>query len=436
VRFTAEEVAAATGGTVSGPAAVVEGATVDSRALRPGQLFVPVVAARDGHDFVADALAAGAAAYLTEREPQGGTAVRVGSTVGALADLGRAARARLPERVIGITGSVGKTTVKDLTAAVLRQTFPTAASARSFNNELGVPLTLVEAPDGTEATVLEMGARGHGHIGLLCDIGRPTIGVVTVVAAAHTEMFGTVDDVATAKGELVAALPPSGTAVLNAGDERVRAMAARTEAGVLLYGTGGDVAATAVTLDDELRPSFRLRSPWGEADVRLAVRGLHQVDNALAAAGAALAAGALLPAVVAGLGVAELSPWRMQLDRTPAGAVVLNDAYNANPTSTSAALRSLAALPARRRVAVLGTMAELGVTSDADHRGVAALAAELGIEVLAVGEPAYGVETVADVDAALAALGELHDGDAVLVKGSRVAGLERLAAALLSPARA
>jgi UDP-N-acetylmuramoyl-tripeptide--D-alanyl-D-alanine ligase len=360
----------------------------------------------------------------------------VGSTVGALADLGRAARARLPERVIGITGSVGKTTVKDLTAAVLRQTFPTAASARSFNNELGVPLTLVEAPDGTEATVLEMGARGHGHIGLLCDIGRPTIGVVTVVAAAHTEMFGTVDDVATAKGELVAALPPSGTAVLNAGDGRVRAMAARTEAGVLLYGTGGDVAATAVTLDDELRPSFRLRSPWGEADVRLAVRGLHQVGNALAAAGAALAAGAPLSAVVAGLGAAELSPWRMQLDRTPAGAVVLNDAYNANPTSTSAALRSLAALPARRRVAVLGTMAELGVTSDADHRGVAALAAELGIEVLAVGEPAYGVETVADVDAALAALGDLHDGDAVLVKGSRVAGLERLAAALLSPARA
>lgn len=416
------------GGSTRAPDVAVEGASIDSRTTVPRNLFVPIVAERDGHEFVGAALAAGAAAYLTERDDDAG--IRVASTAQALLDLGLAARARLPERVVGITGSVGKTTVKDLLAAALATTYRTAASVRSFNNELGVPLTLVNAPDDTEATVIEMGARGPGHIALLCRTGRPTVGVVTVVAAAHTEMFGSVDDVARAKSELVEALPPDGTAVLNATDERVRAMAARTQAQVLLFGGDGDVVAHGVRLDDELRPSFRLRSPWGDTDVRLAVRGAHQVDNALAAAAAALACGAPLDAVAPGLGAAVLSPWRMQLERTPTGALVLNDAYNANPTSMAAALRSLAALPARRRIAVLGTMAELGATSDDDHRRVARLAADLGITVLAVREPSYGVDAVDDPAAALGPLGE---GDAVLVKGSRVAGLERLADALVRP---
>ena len=435
MRFTARDIATATGGVVSGPDATVDGATVDSRTVVPGQLFVPVVAERDGHDFIADALAAGAAAYLTERPPGDGTAIRVASTTAALADLGRAARDRLPDRVVGITGSVGKTTVKDLTAAALRPTFETAASVRSFNNELGVPLTLLGAPDAATAAVLEMGTRGPGQIAHLCGIGRPTVGVVTVVAPVHTETFGTVEAVARGKGELVESLPAGGTAVLNAADDRVRAMAGRSPAPVVLFGDGGDVVAEAVRLDDELRPSFRLRSPWGDADVRLAVRGAHQVANGLAAAAAALACGADLDGVAAGLGDAALSPWRMQLGRTPSGALVLNDAYNANPTSTAAALRSLADLPARRRVAVLGTMAELGATSDADHRRIAALAGDLGIRVVAVAEPAYGVDVVPDVGGAVDALGPLGDGDAVLVKGSRVAGLEVLAESLLTGAR-
>ncbi|MCU1485698.1 MAG: murF2 [Actinomycetia bacterium] len=431
MRFRAGEVAAATGGRLEGPDVAVDGVAIDSRGDVAGRLFVPVVAERDGHDFISTALAAGAAAYLTSHAPEGGTAIEVADTVVALGAVGGLARDRLPDRIVGVTGSVGKTSVKDLLAAALAGTYATVASEKSFNNELGVPLTLANAPEGTEAAVIEMGARGIGHIRFLCELARPTIGIVTAVGHVHTEMFGTIDDVAIGKGELVESLPPSGTAVLNADDERVAAMARRTTATVLTYGTAGDVTATDVTLDD-LQPAFRLRTPWGEADVRLAVRGHHQVGNALAAAAAALAAGVPLDAVADGLGRAALSPWRMDLRRTAAGALVLNDAYNANPISMAAALRSLAALDASRRVAVLGTMAELGDVAAAEHAAIAALATELGVRVIALAEPRYGGEQVADVAAAAAALGELGDGDAVLVKGSRVAGLERLADVLLS----
>jgi len=332
-----------------------------------------------------------------------------------------------------VTGSVGKTSVKDLLAAALRPTFRTVASERSFNNELGVPATLANAPEDTEATVVEMGARGVGHIRVLCEIARPTVGIVTAVGHVHTELFGTIDDVALGKGELVEALPASGTAVLNADDERVAAMATRTRARTLTYGIGpADVTAEAVELDYGLRPSFRLRSPWGAADVRLGVRGVHQIGNALAAAAAALAAGAPLDAAVGGLADAELSPWRMDLRRTRGGALVLNDAYNANPISMAAALRSLAALEAQRRIAVLGTMAELGDVAAAEHAAVADLAAELGIRVISLAEPRYGGEQVASLDEAVDAIGDVGEGDAVLVKGSRVAGLERLAELLLA----
>jgi UDP-N-acetylmuramoyl-tripeptide--D-alanyl-D-alanine ligase len=352
----------------------------------------------------------------------------------ALLDLGRGARRRLPDRVVGVTGSVGKTSVKDLLAAALAPTFRVAASAGSFNNEFGVPLTLVNAADDAEAVVVEMGARGPGHVALLCDVAAPTIAVVTQVAAAHTAVMGDLDAIARSKGELVEALPSKGTAVLNAEDPRVAAMAARTSAAVVRFGAGGDVVAEDVRLDDELRPTFRLRTPAGDADVRLGVAGRHQVDNALAAAGAALAAGAPVESVAEGLGAARLSPMRMALGRSPSGAVVLNDAYNANPASMAAALRALAAVPARRRIAFLGTMAELGERAAAEHREVAALAAELGVQVVAVAEPAYGVEVVPDVDAAAARARDLGlgDGDAVLVKASRVARLERLADALLA----
>jgi UDP-N-acetylmuramoyl-tripeptide--D-alanyl-D-alanine ligase len=433
VRFTADDLAAATGGRRAGPAVEVVGATIDSRGEVDGRLFVPIVASRDGHDFIDEALAAGASAYLTARDPGPGTAVVVADTTRALGDIGAAARQRLPDRVVGITGSVGKTTVKDLLAAVLSVRFRVAASERSFNNELGVPLTLANAPDDVEAVVVEMGARGIGHIAELCAIARPTIGVVTAVGHGHTAHFGTREAVARGKAELVEALPPDGVAVLNGDDLLVRAMAGLTRAEVVFVGaTGADVTAEDVSIDQDLRASFVLRTPAGSAEVRLGLRGAHQVGNALAAAGAGLALGLDPAEVAAGLGAATSSPWRMELARSPRGALVLNDAYNANPLSMGAALRALAALPARRRIAVMGTMAELGEVAATEHRAIAALAADLGIAIIAVDEPRYGVTSADDLGHAVELLGPIAEGDAVLVKGSRVAGLEHLAARLLA----
>ena len=322
--------------------------------------------------------------------------------------------------------------MKDLTRAALAPRYAVHVNVRSFNNELGVPLTLANAPDGTEVTVVEMGARGRGHIALLCEAARPTIGVVTAVELAHTELFGSLEEVAAAKSELVEALPAAGVAVLNADRPLVMAMAARTAARVLTYGVDApdaDVTAAAVEIDTELRPSFELESPWGTASVQLPVAGLHQVGNTLAAASAALATGVTPDEVAEGLAHASISPWRMEIHRASSGAIVINDSYNANPASTEAALRSLAALPARRRTAVLGVMAELGEAGPAEHKRIAALAKDLGIDVVAVDAPDYGVPVVHGLDGALAAV-QFGDGDAVLVKGSRVAGLEALASAL------
>ncbi|MBA2283537.1 MAG: UDP-N-acetylmuramoyl-tripeptide--D-alanyl-D-alanine ligase, partial [Acidimicrobiia bacterium] len=301
MRFRLDDIATATGGALHGADVDVAGITIDSRSVQGGELFVPILADRDGHDFLPGAVAAGAAAVLTQQAVTidlGVPAVAVADTGAALLDIGRLARGRLGALVVGVTGSVGKTSVKDLAAAALAARYRTTASERSFNNELGVPLTLAGAPDGTEAAVVEMGARGRGHVALLCDVARPTVGVVTAVAEAHTELFGSIEEVAVAKGELVESLPSAGTAVLNHDDPRVRAMATRTTARVLAYSATGDTAAgivaTDVRLDDELRPSFVLRSPSGSVDVRLAVRGEHQVGNALAAAAAALACGVAL----------------------------------------------------------------------------------------------------------------------------------------------
>jgi UDP-N-acetylmuramoyl-tripeptide--D-alanyl-D-alanine ligase len=329
---------------------------------------------------------------------------------------------------------VGKTSTKDLAAAALSAQLRTVSSERSFNNELGLPLTLTNAPDETEVAVLEMGARGPGHIRLLCGYGRPTIGVVTAVAAAHTDAFGDLDGVARAKGELVEALPSHGCAVLNMDDARVAAMVPRTAASIIGYSTrtmDADVAADNVLIDDQLRPSFRVLSPWGEADVLLEARGVHQVANALAALAVAGACGVDIEAAAAALRRAPLSPWRMEVSRSRSGAVVINDAYNANPASMVAALDALASLPAYRRVAVVGLMAELGPQSEREHQTVAEVAQRLGIELVVVGTTEYGVEPVADLGEALTCLGGVGAGDAILVKASRVVGLERLAQILI-----
>ncbi len=444
VRFRAAEIANAVGGTLVGDDVDVEGAAIDSRVLQAGQLFVPVRGERDGHDFIAAARAAGAAATFTAREPLEGVAsIVVADPELALQALGAYARGQLGDLVVGITGSVGKTSTKDLVTSVLARRLTVSASEKSFNNELGVPLTLVNAAGDAAVTVVEMGARGSGHITALCSIASPTIGVVTAVELVHSEFMGGLDDIARTKGELIESLPSSGVAVLNADDERVWAMRARTDARIIGFGFGnGDLRATALSLDEHLRPRFRLDCDWGSADVVLSVRGRHQVNNALAAAAVALACGISLDDVVEGLATAELSPWRMELTTSATGTRVLNDAYNAGPASMEAAIRSLAQLPAARHTAVLGLMAELGDESEAAHRRITEVAGELGLRIISFGDANYGdvgpngngviIGHAADVAEAVAMLGELDARDAVLVKGSRVAGLERLADALLA----
>jgi UDP-N-acetylmuramoyl-tripeptide--D-alanyl-D-alanine ligase len=434
VKFPASEIARVVGGTLVGPDVEVEGAAIDSRLVRPRQLFIPVAGERDGHDFIPAARDAGAAATLTSREPvEGITSIRVADTTAAFTLLGAHARTKLGERVVGITGSVGKTSTKDLAAAALGRVHVVTASEKSFNNELGVPLTLVNAHDATDVAVVEMGARGAGHIAWLCDIARPTIAVVTAVELVHAELMGDLDAIARAKSELPASLPPDGVAVLNGANPRVAAMADATDARSILYGGAtGEVRATGVELGPDLRARFTLESPWGSTGVHLGVRGVHHVDNALAAATVALLCDVPIDEVAAGLELSELSPWRMDLRTAPSGARVLNDAYNAGPASMEAALRALAHLDAARHLAVVGPMAELGDEGPAQHRRVAALADELGVDLLPVGTDEYGLAPVADADAAIAVLGPLGPGDAVLVKGSRVAGLEKVAEALLA----
>ena len=436
MQFETSEIAEVTGGEVFGRPATVEGVSIDSRALTPGQMFVPLVAERDGHDFIGSAIEAGATAYLTNGPVGAGTAIRVEDTVAAFSALGGRARSRLPDRVVGITGSVGKTSLKDLLAAVARKTWRTSASIGSFNNELGVPLTLTNAPDDTELVVVEMGARGLGHISRLCEVARPTVGIVTVVAGVHLETFGSVEGVARAKSELVRALPSSGTAVLNADDDLVVGMAPFTEATVVTFGRiRGEVRAENVEMGDDLRARFTLRSPWGTAAVHLGVAGEHQVTNALGAAAAALALGASPDSVAAGLGDAQLSAMRMDLATLSNGLRLLDDTYNASPTSMRAALLSLAGLPAVRRFAVLGTMAELGPGAAEAHLAIAAEAQALGIRVISVAEPRYGLaddDALGDSAEAVDRLQAMKLGsdDAVLVKGSRSAGLERVVAGL------
>ncbi|RQN03200.1 UDP-N-acetylmuramoyl-tripeptide--D-alanyl-D-alanine ligase [Aeromicrobium camelliae] len=430
--------------TVDGPV------VIDSREVRPGALFAALEGEHvDGHDYAASSIADGAVAVLATRDVDV-PSILVDDVTAALAALARHVLDRLREQgnltVVGITGSAGKTSVKDMLGSVLSAAGPTIAPQGSFNNELGVPLTVLRADEETRYLVVEMGARGIGHIAHLCRIAPPEVGVVLNVGSAHASEFGSPEATAQAKGELVEALPPYGTAVLNADDVRVAAMAARTAARVASFGRAGEDIRFlgAPELDAQGHPHLQVIVDGEEHDLTVPQLGEHQVVNAAAALAAARAAGVSTEDALASLAAAGAgSPMRMERHVREDGLTVLNDAYNANPESMAAALRTLAAVaPGDRGVAVLGAMLELGDASEEHHEVVGRLAATLGVgRVLVVGDEAAPIargagsiaEVVPTADAAIRRLmASLRPDQVVLVKASRGERLERVAEALLA----
>jgi len=457
IELTLAEVCTAVGGELDGgadPSAVVTGpVVVDSRQARPGALFVALHGEQaDGHDFTRGAHAAGAVAALAARRT-GVPAVVVPDVEAGLGRLARAVLDRLPGlSVVGVTGSSGKTSTKDMLAQVLAPAGPVVAPEGSYNNEIGLPLTALRAEDSTRTLVLELGARGRGHVAYLCRVAHPQVGVVLNVGLAHVGEFGSQAAIARSKAELVESLPTTGLAVLNADDPLVAAMVEYTRGRVSMFGESpeADVRADDVRLDDRGRAHFSLATRAGIEPVQLRLHGAHHVSNALASAAVALELGLPLREVAAGLAAAvPRSRWRMEVHDRPDGVTVVNDAYNANPDSVRAALQTLAVMGAGRRTwAVLGEMRELGDQALAEHDAVGRLAVRLDVaRLVVVGDGAramhlgatlegsWGGESVfvPDAAAALAAVrAGLRPGDVVLVKASRAAGLERVAEALVT----
>jgi UDP-N-acetylmuramoyl-tripeptide--D-alanyl-D-alanine ligase len=462
MRLTAAEVAAAAAGQVvaGDPNTMFGSFTNDSRTLasdrfdaEPGACFVALRDHRDGHDFVDVAFASGARGAIVRDVPErlahgsGRVIVRVADPAKALIAIATEARNRLERlRVVAITGSTGKTSTKDLTAAALSAALVVHASPESFNNEIGLPLTVLGADELTDVLVTEMGARQPGNIADLCAIVRPSIGVITNIGLAHAEHLGGADGVLAVKGELLAALPPDGLAVVDGDDPVTPKLVARTRAPVLRCGSGPgvDLRLTRCSLDDQLRAAIVVKTPWGTVTTRLAVRGQHQATNAVFAVAVAGSLGLAPDVIAAGLAAATGSRWRLELERRADGVTILNDVYNANPTSMAAALAALGALPVTgRRIAVLGEMRELGTHSAAAHAAVGQLAGHLHLDIVvgvgaggaAITAAAGAVPTrleVADAAEALAAVHTLvQPGDAVLLKASRAIGLELVAEGLL-----
>lgn len=456
IALSLAEIAAAVGGQthdIPDTSVQVTGPVVrDSREVVPGSLFAAFAGEHvDGHDFAAQVTRAGAVAVLASR-PVGVPAIVVDDVQTALGALARHVVGRLGATLVALTGSAGKTSTKDLIAQVLRRKAPTVFTPGSFNNEIGLPLTALSATEETKFLVLEMGARGIGHIRYLTGLTPPRVGLVLNVGTAHIGEFGGREQIAQAKGELVEALPEDGAAILNADDPLVRAMSARTKAKVILFGESAeaDVRAENVRLTDSGQPAFRLLTPSGASDVTMRLYGEHHVSNALAAAAVAHELGMSAEEIATALSEAgSLSRWRMEVTERPDGVTIVNDAYNANPESMRAALRALAAMGNGRRTwAVLGKMAELGDEALAEHDAVGRLAVRLNVsKLVAVGgreaswlqlgaynEGSWGEESVhvSDAQAAVDLLrSELRPGDVVLVKASRSVGLESVAQALV-----
>lgn len=440
--------------TVAGDAAVtVHHVVADSRLCRPGDLFVAIPGERvDGWDFIDRAATDGAAAALATR-PSALPTIVVPDPVAALGALARHVVAQLPDlMVVAVTGSSGKTSTKDLLAAVMAARGPVVAPAGSMNTEVGLPVTALQCDDRTRTLVAEMGARGVGHVAYLCELTPPDIAVVLNVGSAHLGEFGSREVIARAKGEIVEALPAHGFAVLNADDPLVAAMATRTDAQVRTFGAAAtaDLRITGLELDELARPSFTMTFEGESVDVTLAISGEHSAWNAAAVALAGRVAGIALPDIAQALGAARaVSRWRMEITTTPAGVIVVNDAYNANPDSMAGALKTLAQMGRRRGArtfAVLGEMKELGAESVAAHDEIGRLAVRLNItQVIAVTEGARPIQLGAahegswngesrfapDVAEAVALLQDmLQPGDIVLIKASRGVALERVAEAL------
>jgi len=437
---------------VNDPATMVLRVCSDTRDVVPGSLFVALAGTRvDGHDFADAATRAGSVAVLGTR-PTAAPTIVVPDVLAALGKLARFHVDRLTETtVIAITGSVGKTTAKDLVASVLETVGTTVSPPGSFNNELGLPLTVLSADLETRFLVLEMGARGPGHIGYLCSIAPPDVGVELVVGSAHLSEFGSRSAIADAKAELVRALPPGGTAVLNADDALVAEMSSATAAKVTWFGSGAaaHVRSDDLTFDHWDRARFTLHSPDGTARVELQYVGAQAVPNALAAAAVGWSLGVPTDAIAVALSSAlPRSRWRMEVTERSDGLTVINDAYNASPESVRAALKSLKQIAGDRRSwAVLGEMRELGDSSAAEHDAIGRLVVRLDVQrLVVVGEGArpmhlaaglegsWGRESmfVPDVEGALRILrAEVRPDDVVLVKASRAAGLEAVAAELL-----
>ncbi|HYR95990.1 MAG TPA: UDP-N-acetylmuramoyl-tripeptide--D-alanyl-D-alanine ligase [Candidatus Binatus sp.] len=454
--FQLEEVLAATGGELVrlGARTGFTGVTTDTRGVRPGELFVAIRGeAHDGHDFLADAAQRGAGAVLVERahaeRPLACGVIAVRDTLAALGDLAAFHRRRHRPRVVAVTGSNGKTTTKEMLAAILERAFGPGRVLRTTgtqNNLVGLPLTLLRLGGGEEAAILELGMNGPGEIWRLAQIAEPDVGVITCVAPAHLEGLGSIHGVAEAKAELYRRLRPSATAVVNADDPLVSASARAFPGRKVSFGTADAlelaVGARAIADHGLDGTEFHLVVERRDVPVRLAVPGRHNVTNALAAAAAAHALGVGIDAVAAGLEAFQPPGMRMEVTHLPNGVTVLNDAYNANPASMAAALRTLAASRGRRRVAVLGEMRELGAESARAHRelGVAAAAASVDALFL-LGEHAETVRAGAESaglpadrvvvaasheDLAGRLLGYCRPGDLILLKGSRGAAMEQV----------
>ncbi len=465
--LTAEDLLAATGGElVQRSTRPIRGGAVDSRLVVPGSLFVALPGERtDGHRFLRAAAAAGAAAILVSRDPDpsGGepafetlgdvTVLRVPDTLRALHAVATIWRQRFCPLVVGITGSVAKTSTKEAVAGVLAQRFRTLRSEGNQNNEIGLPLTVLGLGPEHAAAVLEMGMYTGGEIRDLAAIARPSIGIVTAVQPVHLSRIGSVEAIEDAKAELVEALPPDadgGVAILNADDDRVARMAARTRARIVTYGlaAGAEIGADEVASAGFAGMRFRLRTPAGDRPAAVPGLGAMAVHNALAAAAAGLAAGLGLDEIVAGLAVPSTAPHRSVVVRA-AGRTVVDDAYNASPATMRAALDMLRGLPGRH-VAVLGAMRELGDTHAVGHIEVGEAAADLDLLVVLDGGPGGEAAGIADgaraagmapgnvlvADGPAEAVELLRDlsvpGDVILVKASRGVELERVVDGLVA----